>query len=139
MSKAVKKEEVISSQKEYFYQTKQIIYPDQTPSGTLYTDIVLNNAYERCIGVAIYPIQEGGQSFYRVGLGDQNQDYLNNIHYKALVASEASGLETDKRFMKLNIKAEGHTVKVRTEIPSQVVGTLSYDVVFLLEREKRIS
>lgn len=129
---AEKKETV----KEYFYQTQHISFPDSTPAGTLYKDIVLNNAYKRCVGIAVYPILNGGQSFYRIGLGDQNQDYLNNIHYKALVGSENAGLEVDKRFMKVNIKAEGHILKLRTEIQTQVDSQLSYDFVLLLEREK---
>ncbi|MBD0403209.1 hypothetical protein [Flammeovirga sp. EKP202] len=130
--------QTVKKDKEYFYQTQHISFPDQQPAGTLYKDIVLNNAYQRCVGIALFPITDGGQSFFRVGLGDQNQDYLNNIHYKALVSSEASGLEVDKRFMKVNIKAEGHILKLRTEIQNQVTSELSYDFILLLERDKKM-
>ncbi|GAA4839675.1 hypothetical protein [Algivirga pacifica] len=125
--------------KETFLQVQKVSYAAGTPASTLYKELTLNSAYERCIGVCIYPILKGGIDVFRLGLADNNQDYINNIHYKALESVPEAGLEIGQRFHKVSFPAGGHRIKIRTEIPTQLATDLTYDFVFLLEREAKAS
>ena len=121
--------------KEYFIQSETITYNTGKTAGTVYEEITLNSAYERCIGVAVLETKGGGIPTYRIGLDDKDKQYISVVHKDLLLSDKTAGMSLKQRFLPQNIKAAGHKVKVATSIPVNLVDDLEYDFVFLLERE----
>lgn len=121
--------------KEYFIQSETVSYPNGTAAGTKREDITLTSGYDRCIGVAVLESSGGGIPAYRIGLDDKDKQYISVVHKDLLMSDKAAGMKIEDRFMKQNIKADGHKVQVSTAIPAILTADLEYDFVFLLERE----
>jgi len=121
--------------KEIFYQSETISYATSQPAGTLYKEITLNSSYERCIGIALIESKPGGVSAYRIGLDDKDKQYISAVHKNLLMSDPAAGMAVANRFLPVNIKADGHKVKVATVIPANLTADLEYDIVFLLQRD----
>ncbi|MBR8534420.1 hypothetical protein KDU71_02525 [Carboxylicivirga sediminis] len=124
----------MENRKEYFIQSETISFATGITAGTRRTEVVLNSAYERCIGVAIFETKDGGGP-YRIGLDDKDKQYISVVHKDMLISSPAAGMKIEDRFLKQNIKAGGHKVQISTAIPANLASDLEYDFVFLLERE----
>ncbi|GAA4850961.1 hypothetical protein [Algivirga pacifica] len=126
--------------KEYYYQVVNVKYPSGTPVGTLHKEVSLSNAYDHCVGVAFYPIAtSGANDFFRVGIADNSQDYVQNIPFKALMSDPTAGLQQANRFAPLLITGRGHVVKVRTEFTAAITAVVEYDLIFLMERDRKCS
>ncbi len=125
--------------KEIHYQSETIQYATGQAPMTLFKEIILNSAYERCIGIAVYESKTGGIPTYRIGLDDKDKQYISAVHKDMLKSSPMAGLNAKDRFMVMNIKAEGHKVKIATVIPAILTEDLEYDIVFLLQRETQKS
>ncbi|WP_053404252.1 hypothetical protein [Persicobacter sp. CCB-QB2] len=118
--------------KETFLQTKTIEVPAGTASTVIRSEVKLNSSYERCTGVAIYPIKQGGLDAFRVGLEDNGGALLQVTHQDALTADKS--LPFNDRFQEVDIPANGHTVKINTQFDQQTTEKLVYDFVFRLTR-----
>lgn len=123
--------------KEQFYQTETIKYPAGTTARTMTKEVILNSSYERCVGIALFESSNGGLTTFRVGLDDKDKQYISAVHKDMLKSDPGAGLNMEERFLKINIKANGHKVKVNTELPYDTTAVLEYDIVFLLERDKQ--
>jgi len=121
--------------KEYFIQSETISYPTGTAAGTKREDITLRSGYDRCVGVAVLESGNGGIPSYRIGLDDKDKQYISVVHKDLLMSDKAAGMKIEDRFMKQNIKADGHKVQISTAIPALLTADLEYDFVLLLERE----
>lgn len=121
-------------EKEVFYQTETINYAAATPAATLYKEITLNSSYERCTGVALFESKTGGISTYRIGIDDKDKQYFSSTHKDLYVSSPQAGQQEENRFLKTNIKAGGHKIKIGTQLPEVLSSDLEYDIVFKLER-----
>ncbi|MCT4587284.1 MAG: hypothetical protein N4A71_05635 [Carboxylicivirga sp.] len=124
-------------EKEYTYQSETISYPNAHAAGSYFKEIVLDSSYERCTGIAILESQTGGIPAFRIGLNDKDNRYISAVHKDLLKSDKAAGLDVSKRFLPVNIKAQGHKVKVATVLPAPLASDLEYDIVFLLERDKQ--
>lgn len=123
--------------KEFFYQTETINYNAGTTARTLFKEITLDGAYERCAGIAVLESKNGGIASYRIGVDDKDKQYISAVHKDLLLSDKSAGMETSNRFLPINIKAGGHKIKIATQIPVDLVSDLEYDIVFLLEREQQ--
>jgi len=123
--------------KEYFYQSERVLIPAGTTPKTMFSEFVLNSSYERCVGLAILESQDGGIPFYRIGVNDKDQQYVQSVHKTLLQSSPAAGLRVTERFLPVNIKAGGHKVKISTELTKAPQSDIEYDVTFLLERDEQ--
>ncbi|GJM64973.1 hypothetical protein [Persicobacter diffluens] len=122
--------------KETFLQTKTIEIPGATAATVIRSEVKLNSSYERCTGVAIYPIKQGGVDAFRVGLDDNGGALLQVTHQDALTADKS--LPFSDRFQEINVPANGHTVKINTQFDQQTTEALKYDFVFRLERTTKL-
>lgn len=123
--------------KDIFYQTETISYPASQPAGSLFKEITLNSSYERCIGIALCESKDGGVPLYRIGLDDKDKQYISAVHKNLLKSDPAAGMAVANRFLPVNIKAEGHKIKVATVLPVPLVSDMEYDIVFLLQRDQQ--
>jgi hypothetical protein len=124
--------------KEYHIQSETVSLPAGTAAGTKRKNVTLNSSYERCIGIAVFECKNGGGSgVYRIGLDDKDNQIISTVHKDLLISDKAAGMKIEDRFMKQNIKADGHKVQVSTAIPDVLASDLEYDIAFLLVREPK--
>ncbi len=121
--------------KEIHYQTETIALPSATGAGSYTKEYILNSAYTRCIGIAVLESKTGGISTYRIGLDDKDNRYISAVHKNLLQSDKAAGMSFKDRFLPMNIKADGHRIKVTTVLPEPITSDLEYDIVFLLTRD----
>lgn len=122
-----------------YYQSETISYATGTTAKTLRKDITLNSSYERCVGIALFESKSGGIPTYRIGIDDKDKQYISAVHKDMLRSSPQAGLDMNNRFLAMNIKAEGHKVKVSTELPADLTEDIEYDIVFKLVRSAQKS
>jgi hypothetical protein len=123
--------------KEYFYQSETINYNSGTTARTLFKEIILDSAYDRCVGIAVFESKSGGIASYRIGVDDKDKQYISAVHKDLLISDKTAGMEPEKRFLPVNIKAGGHKIKIATALPVDLVSDLEYDVVLRLERDEQ--
>ncbi len=129
----------MNNNKDIHYQTETIAYNTGQKAGTLYKEVILNSAYTRCVGIAVLESKTGGIASYRIGLDDKDKQYISAVHKELLMSDKAAGLNVKDRFLPMNIKADGHRVKVATVLPQDLPNDLEYDIVFLLTRDQQQS
>lgn len=123
--------------KEIFYQSEKVQLPANSTATTYRTEALLDNSYDRCIGIAMIEAQDGGIASYNVGLEDNDKTIVSLVPKKFLSSEPAAGLKLENRLLPVNIKAGGHKVKILTDVPMQLAAELEYVIVFVLEREER--
>jgi len=123
--------------KQYHYQTELISYNTGTVASNLRKEIILNSAYERCIGVGIIPVSNGGINMHKVGIEDATETIITPVPFSFLESDKAAGLKPENRLLPINMRAMGHKATMITEIPQDITAELSYYVVFQLEREQK--
>ncbi len=121
--------------KEYTYQCEVIEYESGVSARNYRKEFILNSGYERCIGVAVIPVSDGGNDAFLIGLEDKDKTIISNVPSDFLASDKSAGLNPSNRLLPVNIKAGGHKVKLVTEITEDTTAILSYYVVFQLERE----
>jgi len=122
---------------ESYYQSETIAYGTGTTASTYYKEITLNSSYERCVGIAVIESKDAALSSYRIGVADKDKQYISSVHKDMLRSHPTAGLSNKERFLPVNIKANGHKIKISTTLPVQLTADLEYDVVLLLERPEQ--
>lgn len=117
-------------------KTLLVTIANGTASGITKIPKVIDSTVERVIGISIQPISNGGLTYYRIGIQDDNQVYDELNHFKNYVAGDAAGLSSEQRFVATNIRGDENKVYVNVETPAPTTSDLVFDVTFLCERKE---
>lgn len=123
--------------KEIFYQSELVTIPTATEPRAYRHEIILDQAYTSCVGIAIIEVSDGGIATYRVGLEDRDKTIISPINKGFLQSDKTAGLKLENRVMPVNIRAEGHKIKIITDLPKVTTKELQYDVLLVLQREAK--
>ncbi len=114
------------------YQRLEVTYPTGTTAGTK-TDheLTLDTEMETVVGIAMYPITDGGVSAIRLGLRDNSGEIQEPTHQDDWIDKGYGDYYNRKK--PLDIEAKGRKIKVSTEIPATLTSDLKFDLVFILK------
>lgn len=116
------------------YQTLEVSYPTGTTAGFKKDhEIVLDTEMKRVVGVALYPISDGGVAPVRIGLSDQSGEIQAPTHQDDWT-DKGSGDYYDRK-KPMDIEANGRTVKLTVDIPAELTKDLKFDFVFILQNK----
>lgn len=121
--------------KEIFYQSETIKILNGTDPRAYRHEIILDQAYTSCVGLTIIEVADGGISTYKVGVEDRDKTIISPVNKKFLMSEPVAGLKLENRVVPVNIRAEGHKIKIITDLPEITKSELQYDVVLVLQRE----
>lgn len=121
--------------KEIFYQSETIKIANATDPRAYRHEIILDQAYTSCVGFAIIEVKDGGIATYRVGVEDRDKTIVSPVNKKFLMSEPIAGLKLENRVIPVNIRAEGHKIKIITDLPEITKSVLQYDVILVLQRE----
>lgn len=120
------------------YQKLLVTVGSATASGTTsQSEIQLDSSYTKCTGIQIQEISDGGitNGFYRVGIKDDNQVYLDVVHKNVLLGG--TNPPPKDRFMPITIDIrDGIKTQVQVNNPASLSSDLQIEVVFRLEDER---
>ena len=114
------------------YQRLEVNYPIGTTTG-IKTDheLTLDTEMESVVGIAMYPISDGGVSAIRLGLRDNSGEVQEPTHQDDWIDKGFGDYYNRKK--PLDIEAKGRKVKVSVEIPAILTSDLKFDLVFILK------
>jgi len=114
------------------YQRLEVNYPNGTTSGTK-TDheLTLDTEMESVVGIAMYPITDGGVTAIRLGLRDNSGEIQEPTHQDDWIDKGFGDYYNRKK--PLDIEAKGRKIKVSVEIPVVLTSDLKFDLVFILK------
>lgn len=114
------------------YQRLEVTYPTGTTAGTK-TDheLTLDTEMDSVVGIAMYPILDGGVSAVRLGLRDNSGEIQEPTHQDDWIDKGFGDYYNRKK--PLDIEAKGRKVKVSVEIPANLTSDLKFDLVFILK------
>jgi len=98
--------------------------------------ITLNEAYDVCIGLVVYPnigIPVLG-NVLQIGFKDDNRTYLNPVHYRELSLEQRISFDLNKAYAQYRFRAAGNRINVFGNCTVTVGNPISFDVVFLLQK-----
>ena len=117
------------------YQRLEVSYPTGTTAGNKKDHIIyLDNEMNKLVGVAMYPIADGGVSAIRLGLGDQSGDIQEPTHQDDWIDKGFGDYYNRKKPM--DLEAGGKKITANVEIPSTLTSELKFDLVFILKNNE---
>ncbi len=117
------------------YQRLEVSYPDTTTAGNKKDhSIVLDPEMDKVVGIAMYPIADGGVNAIRLGLSDQSGEIQEPTHQDDWIDKGYGDYYNRKKPMDLG--ARGRKVSVNVEIPEDLYDELKFDLVFILKNNE---
>jgi len=115
------------------YQTQRITHVAGTLPGVVETRLALDNVYNRCTGIAMYIVKRTAPDNISVGIADDNQRYQDNTF---MTDNESTAtLAFKDRYKEMDIRANGNSVKIVSQIDTALTADYVFDVVFRLENK----
>lgn len=116
------------------YQRLEIAYATGVTAG-LKTDheIILDSEMQKVVGVAMYPISDGGVSSIRIGLRNNSGEIQEPTHQDDYIDKGFGDYYNRKK--PLDIEANGQRLKISVEIPADLTADLKFDLVFILKND----
>lgn len=99
-------------------------------TGTVTEPVSLDQQYNRIKGVALYPITDGGLSYFDLAFRDRNKIYHDPTHRDDWTAK---GEERYKPFDQPN---DGRTFYLEIVLPAATTSELKFQLVFKLESDE---
>ncbi|WP_162054528.1 hypothetical protein [Pontibacter pamirensis] len=115
-------------------QTHTVIIPAGA-TGIREEQILLDQDFEQCKGVAVYENADGGIPNYKIGLKDSARTYQEQTHKNDWIIS--TEVAPKDRYKPMILPTNGTKLTIRTELPVAAVSDVSYDIVFLLEGKRQ--
>ncbi|AUS04383.1 hypothetical protein [Pseudotamlana carrageenivorans] len=116
------------------YQRLEVKYPIGTTAGTKRdNEITLDPEMDRVVGVAMYPISDGGVTAIRLGLRDSSGEIQEPTHEDDFIDKGFGGYYERKK--PLDVEARGRKMYVSVEIPADLTAELAFDLVFVLKND----
>lgn len=113
------------------YQRIEVVYPSGTTAGQkTNNNIILDPEMEKAVGIAMYPISNGGVDAVRVGLRDQSGEIQEPTHQDDWI-DKGFGSYYDRK-KPLDVDAKGRKVTITVDIPEDLTSDLKFDLVFIL-------
>ena len=117
------------------YQRLEVSYPIGTTAGNKKDHIIfLDSEMDKLVGVAMYPIADGGVSAIRLGLGDNSGDIQEPTHQDDWIDKGFGDYYNRKKPMDLG--ARGRKITANIEIPEELISELKFDLVFILKNNE---
>ncbi len=117
------------------YQRLEISYPNGTTAGNKKDhSIVLDPAMDKVVGIAMYPISDGGVDAIRLGLSDHSGEIQEPTHQDDWIDKGYGDYYNRKKPM--DLEANGKPVTANVEIPSDLTADLKFDLVFILKNNQ---
>jgi len=114
------------------YQRLEISYPNGTTAGNKKDhELILDSEMDKVVGIAMYPISDGGVSAIRIGLTDNSGEIQEPTHQDDWIDKGFGDYYNRKKPM--DIEAKGRKLKVAVEIPADLTADLKFDLVFILK------
>jgi len=114
------------------YQRLEISYPNGTTAGNKKDhELILDSEMDKVVGIAMYPISDGGVSAIRIGLTDNSGEIQEPTHQDDWIDKGFGDYYNRKKPM--DIEAKGRKIKVAVEIPTNLTSDLKFDLVFILK------
>jgi len=114
------------------YQRLEISYPNGTTAGNKKDyELILDSEMDKVVGIAMYPISDGGVSAIRLGLTDNSGEIQEPTHQDDWIDKGFGDYYNRKKPM--DIEAKGRKIKVAVEIPTNLISDLKFDLVFILK------
>lgn len=113
------------------YQRLEISYPAATTAGEKKDhEIILDSVMDKVVGIAMYPISDGGVAPIRIGLTDPSGEVQEPTHQDDWI-DKGYGSYYDRK-KPMDIVAKGRKVTVSVDIPAVLASELKFDLVFIL-------
>ena len=114
------------------YQRLEISYPNGTTAGNKKDhELILDSEMDKVVGIAMYPISDGGVLAIRLGLTDNSGEIQEPTHQDDWIDKGFGDYYNRKKPM--DIEAKGRKIKVALEIPTNLTSDLKFDLVFILK------
>jgi len=114
------------------YQRLEISYSNGTTAGNKKDhELILDSEMDKVVGIAMYPISDGGVSAIRLGLTDNSGEIQEPTHQDDWIDKGFGDYYNRKKPM--DIEAKGRKIKVAVEIPTNLISDLKFDLVFILK------
>ena len=111
------------------YQTLRITHLSGTTPSIVETRVALDNAYNRCTGIAVYPVKRTSPDNISLGFKDDNERYQDNT----FITDNESSVNTSfkDRYKEFDIRANGNAFTVQSQIDITLTADYIFDVVFI--------
>lgn len=114
------------------YQRLEVSYPNGTTAGYKKDHkITLDSQMDKVVGIAMYPIADGGVDPIRLGLSNHNTDIQEPTHQDDWIDKGFGDYYNRKKPM--DIEAGGREITVTVDIPTDLTADLKFDLVFILK------
>lgn len=117
------------------YQRLEITYPNGTVAGSKKNhELILDGEMDRVVGIAMYPISDGGIENIRLGLTDNSGEIQEPTHQDDWIDKGFGDYYARKKPM--DIEARGRKITVTVELPENLTADLKFDMVFILKNNE---
>lgn len=116
-------------------ERKTITIPSGTTASPVSKTIELSNNFDRCVGMLLVEIKDGGIPYYDISLKDRDAVYIDPQHKQVL--ESGTNQKPDDRFLTVDIPIIGNTSKFEfvTHITETLTTDLVYQLIFLLKND----
>jgi len=118
------------------YDVQNISVPIGTPAGLItIPEIKLNEAYKRCIGIAVVQITNGGQTRYDLGFKYNPSEVLADLQDRQMWLTPTSGVKVDELFKQVDFEITGQKSQVQLRTYGTIATTdLVLQVIYKLSK-----
>ena len=114
------------------YQRLEVSYPAGTTAGLRKDNIViLDPEMDKAVGIAMYPITDGGIDAVRIGMTDPSGEVQEPTHQDDWTDKGYGDYYNRKK--PLDIEARGRKITIAVDIPGTLQSDLKFDLVFILK------
>lgn len=120
------------------YQRKLVTVPSATAAtSTSEADIQLDKSYDRCTGIAVHTVSDGGiaNGYFLLGIKDLDRQFQDLSHIDNWTSGSA--VSPDEKFKTIDIPVQsGNLTTIQVNNPAALVSDLQVEVIFRLEKDE---
>lgn len=118
-----------------FYQTIDVsISSNAVADLQTETEVLLNNTYSKCIGVAFVQIANAGNTRYDLGFKNNPSEQLAQLHDSSMWIAPSSGVRLDEKFKDVEFDVTGQRSYIQLKTYANSTQVITLQAIFKLQK-----
>ena len=118
-----------------YYQTVDVVIPSTAVAGLqTETEVLLNDTYSKCIGMAFVEINNAGNTRYDLGFKHNPNEVLAQLHDKSMFVAPTSGVKLDEKFREVEFDITGQRSLIMLKTYANSTQEIRLQAIFKLQR-----
>lgn len=118
-----------------FYQTVDVVIASIATAGLqTETEVLLNDTYKKCIGIAFIEISNAGNTRYDLGFKNNPSEQLAQLHDKSMWIAPSSGVRLDDKFKDVEFDVTGQRSYIQLKTYANSSAEIRLQAIFKLQK-----